>query len=78
MAIERKGSPSVARPPDKPGRADGDTESKDQPRPNRTTGPPSILHPVPECGGAIGFVAHIPRGGEWSRSETSPSWCDTT
>jgi hypothetical protein len=34
--------------------------------------------PCPECGGAMSFVADIPRGGEWPRSETSPFWCDTS
>ncbi len=28
--------------------------------------------PCPEFGGAMSFVADIPRAGEWSRSETSP------
>ena len=34
--------------------------------------------PCPECGGAMSFVADIPRGGEWRRSKTSPFWCDTS
>jgi hypothetical protein len=34
--------------------------------------------PCPECGGAMSFVADIPRGGEWSRCKTSPFWCDTS
>jgi hypothetical protein len=34
--------------------------------------------PCPECGGAMSFVADIPRGGEWPRSKTSPFWCDTS
>jgi Putative transposase/Transposase zinc-binding domain len=34
--------------------------------------------PCPECGGAMSFVADIPRGGEWPRSKASPFWCDTS
>ena len=34
--------------------------------------------PCPECGGAMSFVADIPRGGEWPRSGMSPFWCDTS
>jgi hypothetical protein len=34
--------------------------------------------PCPECGGAMSFVAHIPRGGERRRSKTPPFWCDTS
>jgi hypothetical protein len=34
--------------------------------------------PCPECGGAMRFVADVPRSGEWPRSKTSPFWCDTS
>jgi len=34
--------------------------------------------PCPECGGAMRFVADVPRSGEWPRSKPSPFWCDTS
>ena len=34
--------------------------------------------PCPECGGAMRFVADVPRSSEWPRSKTSPFWCDTS
>ena len=44
--------------------------------PDDTTGAHSPA--CSECGGVMRFVARVPRGGEWPRSNTSPFRCDTS
>ena len=53
----------------KPGRADGARKGRTGVARTGRTGSPSILHPAPECGGAMSFVAaHSP----WRRMASGP------